>query len=151
MFSLGATIWNVMTLQTPPDAFDEATALSELPTHYSDELRNIVLRCFGTVPNLRPTALDVLDQCIERHIWKDTLVGPYGTLVSTDFDDALEWSWSQCRVQLKATVYTVPLKDERVPALLDEMASIMKLDQQEEYGELAVFIAGEFVCRLVPG
>ena len=89
-----------MSLQTPPRSLPDCDSLPELPTMYSQELRDLVLKCYHIDQLARPTAIDILDTCIRRGYWNETLVSPYGTLVSSNFHSNLQQSWNDCLRQL---------------------------------------------------
>ena len=123
-----------MSLKTPPESLTNSGQLEELPAIYSPGLRTLVLKCFAIDASVRPTAINILDE---------SLVSPYGTLVSSDFHRALQQSWRNCVEQLElprqsmTSIYVTPY-------LLDNTLTLMKLDQQEKYGRLSIFIASEF-------
>jgi serine/threonine protein kinase len=143
IFSLGATLWNLMSLQTPPDRLSECDSLPELPTCYSPELRNLVLKCYAVNQSSRPKAVEILDECIQRGYWNETLVSPYGTIVSSNFHTALQQSWHDCLEQLNLPRKSTALVNQ-APALVDDTLNLMKLGQSEKYGRFSIFIAGEF-------
>ena len=131
-----------MSLQNPPDSLPDYAALPELPASYSPELRNLVLKCYTVNKSARPTAVDILDECIQHGFWNETFVSPYGTLISANFHEALLQSWWDCLDQLdlprKNTTFV-----RQTPALVDDTLRFMKLDQQDKYGKFSIFIAGE--------
>ena len=131
-----------MSLQPPPDGFGDNDTLPELPLHYSSDLRKLVLRCYSKTQNDRPTAIDILDSCLQKGYWHQTLVGPYGTLISSDFDAAMQQSWRQCLQQLGLPIRSKK-EAENPPALVDDVLAFTKLEQRDKYGEFALFIAGE--------
>ena len=132
-----------MSLKIPPESLPNDNELEELPAIYSPDLRKLVLKCFTANASTRPTAIDILDECIHRGYWKDTFVSPYGTLISPNFYTALQQSWRNCIEQLKlSTQSRVSICD--TPYLLDDTLSLMKLGQQENYGRFSIFIAGKF-------
>ncbi|SPJ80264.1 uncharacterized protein FTOL_08656 [Fusarium torulosum] len=146
IFSLGATAWSLMSLQTPPNSFRDCGLLPELPISYSPELRNLVLQCSARDQSARPTAVDILDECIQRGYWNETLVSPYGTIISSNFHTALQQSWRDCLEQLNLVRKSKTLVNQ-APALVDDILAFMKLDQQDKYGKFAIFIAGAYFMR----
>jgi len=132
-----------MSLKTPLESLTNSDQLKELPAIYSPDLRTLVLKCFAVDASVRPTAIDILDECIHRGYWNETLVSPYGTLVSSDFHTALQQSWRDCVEQLELPRQSMTSIYE-TPYLLDNTLTLMKLGQQEKYGRLSIFIASEF-------
>ena len=148
IFSLGATIWNLINLKTPPESLTSSDQLDDLPAFYSPDLRRLVLKCFAVDASVRPTAIDILDECIHHGFWNQTFVSPYGTLISSNFHTALQQSWRNCIEQLKLPRQsTTSIHD--APYLLDDTLSLMKLGQQETYGRFSIFIAGGFERKLL--
>jgi serine/threonine protein kinase len=64
IFSLGATVWNIMSLASPPDILTATSMLPSLPSHYSNDLRQLVMQCYSVDSNSRPTATDILSACL---------------------------------------------------------------------------------------
>jgi hypothetical protein len=134
-----------MSLQTPPSSLNGCNSLPELPTSYSRELRELVLECCIVDQSVRrrPTAVDILDKCIQRGYWNETLVSPYGTIVSFNFQTALQQSWHDCLCQLNLLSGQSSTLVNQTPAIVDNSLSFMKLDQEDKYGRFSIFIAGQ--------
>jgi len=137
-----------MSLKTPPERLTNSDELEELPDIYSPDLRTLVLKCFAVDPSVRPTAIDILDECIRRGHWNETFVSPYGTLISLNFHTALQQSWRNCVEQLELPRQSTTIIHD-TPYFLDDTLSLMKLGQQEMYGRFSIFIAGEFEWKAV--
>jgi hypothetical protein len=130
-----------MTLQNPPDNLNYCTAIPALPESYSPELRKLVLECYNVNASARPTAINLLNACIQRGFWKESCVSPYGTLIASDFDSVLKESWHNCLYKINHSVMDIALTPYP-QRLLDDTVKIMEL-ADGRYGELAIFIAGE--------
>jgi hypothetical protein len=131
-----------MTLQSPPESLLHCHVVPELPDTYSPELRKLVLECYTVDASTRPTAIKLLDACIQRGSWKDSCVSPYGYLIASDFDATLKETWRDCLDKMSYSVKNIT-STTRAPGLLDDSFKIMELAQPDRYGKLAIFIAGE--------
>jgi hypothetical protein len=98
IFSLGATLWHLMSLHGPPESVQETKIKPPLPLNYSQDLRDLIAMCCSFNDFARPTAIDVLTVCIERAYWDETFVGPYGLPISFAFTKTLWDSLQQCRI-----------------------------------------------------
>ncbi|KAF2123131.1 kinase-like domain-containing protein [Lophiotrema nucula] len=139
IYSMGATLWSLMTLRPPPE--DTTNIDWELPSVYSWELRNLISQCHAYDPASRPTAVDLLDACIHRAYWNETYVSPYGILIRPDFQCTIQRSWNEVLRQLRMGRETVNTVKHTESVVSDNFAALMK---KPSGNSLSIFIAGAY-------
>lgn len=139
IFSVGATVWNLMTLQSPPDLFASPTSFGDLPHCYSAPLQELVHACLSTKSCDRPTALHIVTACITRGCWNDTYVSPYGVLIGSYFHAKVVRSWNRTLRRLNHP--NIPLaQDRQLPEMFDDTAKLQDLLGPGKQGHMAKFI-----------
>ncbi|KAJ3560911.1 hypothetical protein NPX13_g9140 [Xylaria arbuscula] len=140
VFSLGATMHHLISLSLLSSV--DMENLSYVPD-YSSEIQDLIAKCYSYALESRLTALDILDVCLRRAGWKETLITPYGGLISLKADQVTLDSWNECTKHLKRPPSHIQiLKTPR--ALILESRSLLALGEARKHGPLAMFIAGAY-------
>ena len=139
IFSLGATVRHLITLQAPPERLRDSDPLPPLPSIYSAKLQQLITQCHEFTISKRPTAIDILDACIERSYWDKTYVSPYGVSIASNFTTAICTSWREC-LRIVAPKFTSSAVPTQSVGLVSRGLDLLSLGG--EAGEAALIIAG---------
>lgn len=144
IFSLGATIRHLMTLN-PPD-FPGPAANQPFPAQYSQGLQHIVNLCLDDEPSKRPTAIDILDACISHCYWEDTWISPYGVPIGPWFTKRIRASWNDCVRALRPGgsfgIFEPGDNSLSSDGLATRAIGVLSLDRQTEASSLSMLMAG---------
>jgi serine/threonine protein kinase len=139
IFSLGATLWHLMSLHGPPESVQEAEIQPPLPLQYSRDLRDLITMCCSFNDLERPTAIDVLTACIKRAYWEETFVGPYGLPIAFGFTKNLWGSLQQCRIGTMSNLEPKIAPLPRPSSFLQDLGLLFRAAGEP----LSIFVAGK--------